>query len=151
MEREQAAGTGPHAAESATAGRRTGGLRQIVEAIVCLMLAVIVFRTFEVEGYMISTGSMAPSLWGYHKRVVCPTCRYPFAMGVAFDEDEDGPNARAVADGSGRPPAEPCVCPNCGQEGIDVSDVPRSQGDQLLVHKNAFAFHPPRRWETVVF
>ncbi|MEX1094525.1 MAG: signal peptidase I [Planctomycetales bacterium] len=136
------------------AASRPGGMRQLVEAVVCLVLAVIVFRTFEVEGYMISTGSMAPSLWGYHKRVVCPTCGYPFAMGVAFDEDESGLDAQDAGEegeAPGRSPAEPCVCPNCGQEAIDVAQVPRSQGDQLLVHKNAFRFHPPRRWETVVF
>ncbi|MEX0716650.1 MAG: signal peptidase I [Planctomycetaceae bacterium] len=139
------------AADQPGKGAGGGGARQLVEAAVCLVLAVIVFRTFEVEGYMISTGSMAPSLWGYHKRVVCPTCRYSFAMGIAFDDDDAAGDVRGVADGDATLPAEPCVCPNCGQESIDVADVPRSQGDQLLVHKNAYKFHPPRRWETVVF
>ena len=48
-----------------------GFLRQVIEALACLAVAVIVFRAFLLEGYIISTGSMAPSLLGYHKQVVC--------------------------------------------------------------------------------
>src|SRR5579859_7755741 len=69
-----------------------GGLRALGEAIICLYIAVILFRTFEVEGYIISTGSMAPSLLGFHKRVVCPSCGFTFALGIAVD------TAGAVAD-----------------------------------------------------
>ena len=39
-----------------------GGVRQLIDAAICLALAVILFRGFQVEGYMISTGSMAPTL-----------------------------------------------------------------------------------------
>ena len=53
--------------------------------MLCLYIAVILFRTFELEGYIISTGSMAPSLLGFHKRVVCPSCGYHFPFGIAVD------------------------------------------------------------------
>ena len=43
------------------------------------------------------------------------------------------------------------VCPNCGQTGIDVAEVPRNHGDQLLVNKQAFLYQSPRRWDVVVF
>ena len=49
------------------------GARAAIDGLACLALAVLMLRTFLVEGYMISTGSMAPALYGYHKRVVCPT------------------------------------------------------------------------------
>ena len=124
---------------------RTSGFRRLMDSLVCLALAVVVFRTFEVEGYMISTGSMAPSLLGFHKRVVCPTCAFEFAVGVAYDDEESGDDIDAVDDRGY------AVCPNCGQGPIDVAQVPRNQGDQLLVHKNAFQFYAPRRWEVVVF
>src|SRR5690606_29415928 len=42
-------------------------------------------------------------------------------------------------------------CPNCGQRGIEISGVPRNQGDQLLVSKHAFLLRAPRRWEVIVF
>ncbi|MGC1275566.1 MAG: signal peptidase I [Planctomycetaceae bacterium] len=122
------------------------GARAAIDGLACLAVAVLLLRSFLVEGYMISTGSMAPALYGYHKRVVCPTCGELFARGVAFD------GASAMADddellGGGRH----AVCPNCGQASIDVSSVPRNHGDQLLVLKNAFEFRDPRRWEVVVF
>ncbi|MCA9064805.1 MAG: signal peptidase I, partial [Planctomycetaceae bacterium] len=34
---------------------------------------------------------------------------------------------------------------------IDASQVPRNEGDQLLVHKQAYELRPPRRWEVIVF
>lgn len=119
-------------------------LRQIIDLIICLVITVSCARTFIVEGYMISTGSMAPSLLGYHKRVVCPLCQTPFELGVDFDE----------ADGFvSENPDDPThsTCPNCGEDEIDIRSVPKTQGDQLLVHKNVFSLRDPDRWEVVVF
>lgn len=125
-------------------------LRQFVEGLVCLAMAVVLFRAFHLEGYMISTGSMAPSLYGYHKRIVCPSCEYVFAHGVSFDDSVTAGSAKGDAELVSEP-RKTCACPNCGQHGIDVTNVPRNQGDQLLVHKHAYLFQPPRRWEVVVF
>jgi signal peptidase I len=125
---------------------RRGTLRALVESSVCLLLAVMLFRTFAAEGYMISTGSMAPHLLGYHKRVVCPSCKHAFPFGVAYDTDPRGITA-AETDAF----RSHAVCPNCGQAGINVADVPRNHGDQLLVFKPAYSFQKPRRWEVVVF
>lgn len=130
-----------------TKSARSGQLRHLFDLAVSLAIAVILFRSFEIEGYMISTGSMAPSLLGYHKRVVCPSCEYRFAYGVAFDESVQQVEASELV-GSGH---QFVTCPNCGQHRIDVSSVPRNQGDQLLVHKHAFAFQEPARWQVVVF
>ena len=124
---------------------RRGTFRALTEAFVSLFVAVLLFRTFAAEGYMISTGSMAPSLLGFHKRVVCPTCGITFPFGTAYDTDEDPEANVAVA---GRSTA---VCPNCGQPGIDVADVPRNHGDQLLVNKQAYTFGTPKRWDIIVF
>lgn len=116
----------------------TGVFRQVVESLACLAVAVIVFRAFLLEGYIISTGSMAPSLLGYHKQVVCPDCKYEFAFGVAFDRPTTASSQLAT-------------CPNCGQGAIDLTRVPRNDGDQLLVNKYAYLFGDPQRWEVVVF
>lgn len=114
-----------------------GMTRQVIEAFACLAVAVVLFRTFALEGYIISTGSMAPNLFGYHKRVVCPDCGFQFGYGVAFDREVTT--------------SQIARCPNCSQSQIDISDVPRNDGDQLLVFKNAYAFRDPKRWEVVVF
>jgi signal peptidase I len=131
--------------------RKGSGLRALVDAILCLYIAVIIFRTFELEGYIISTGSMAPSLLGFHKRVVCPSCGYPFAVGIAVNA------TGAAADTTGHEFARDARshrgevrCPNCGQDAIDIGSLPPNYGDQLLVQKNAYEFRRPRRWEVVV-
>lgn len=111
--------------------------RQVVESLLCLAIAVLLFRCYALEGYIISTGSMAPNLLGYHKRVECPDCGYRFPYGVAFDREVTTSSL--------------VRCPNCMQPAIDVSDVPRNDGDQLLVFKQAYDFRDPRRWEVVVF
>ena len=119
--------------------------------MLCLFIAVILFRTFELEGYIISTGSMAPTLLGFHKRIVCPSCGYPFAFGIAVDTSGTGTDVMASATsyraGSRRGSVR---CPNCGQDAIDAGRLPPNDGDQLLVQKNVYEIRPPRRWEIVV-
>lgn len=109
-----------------------GPIRQVIEFFACLLLLVTLCRGFLVEGYLIETGSMAPSLLGVHKRASCPTCDYSFAVD---DHQSHGP----------------AVCPNCGQEGVSVDQLIRNEGDQLLVERCAFDVRRPRRWEVVVF
>lgn len=132
-------------AASYTDPDRRGTFRALGEAFVSLFIAVLLFRTFAAEGYMISTGSMAPCLLGYHKRVVCPTCHITFPFGTAYDTDDD-PDADLPMATRLR-----AICPNCGQQGIDISDVPRNHGDQLLVNKQAYSYQPPSRWDIIVF
>ncbi|HID22487.1 MAG TPA: signal peptidase I, partial [Planctomycetaceae bacterium] len=126
--------------DNAATGNAEGqaiGVRHLMDFLVCLALWVVLVRGFGIEGYIISTGSMAPHLLGYHKRVVCPSCQMVFAVGIS----------------PGSMPGElrRATCPNCGQSRIDISEVPVNAGDQLLVHKNAYAFRRPRRWDMVVF
>lgn len=108
--------------------------RQVVEFFVCLAVAVILFKAFLVEGYVITTGSMAPTLLGFHKQVVCPSCRSEFAIGIS----------------NGQAPAR-AVCPNCDEAGIETDSLLANDGDQVLVFKSAFNFRWPRRWEVAVF
>ena len=124
---------------------RRGAVRSLVESFISLFVAVLLFRTFAAEGYMISTGSMAPCLLGFHKRVECPTCGETFPFGVAYDTDDES-KSEELARGRAR-----AICPNCGQRAIDLSEVPRNHGDQLLVNKQAYLYRSPQRWEIVVF
>lgn len=121
----------------AAMSRHESSLRYVVESLAALALAVLMVRSFAVEGYIISTGSMAPYLLGYHKQVVCPECRFPFAVGVPVEDGHDTTG--------------PVACLNCGQQRIDLGNVPRNEGDQLLVQKFAYLLRRPKRWEVVVF
>lgn len=136
-----------------------GGLRAFTEWLVLLALAVTLFRGFAVEGYMISTGSMAPSLLGYHARITCPSCGMTFAHGVAPPEkvaDASGiAEAASVAIAEAGPDVVPC--PNCSRQCTAGETETPTEGDQLLVHKDAFAWRKivqrggPRRWEIAIF
>lgn len=133
---------------------RSSLIRMLLESIVSLAIAVILFRTFQAEGYMISTGSMAPSLLGYHKQVVCPLCDYSFTYGVAYDEsvtehrfkDQNHSHGEALHQSG-----QYATCPNCSTHSIDLSNVPRNEGDQLLVFKHAYYLKGPQRWDVTVF
>jgi len=124
----------------------TAWLRNMMELAILFVIAVMMLRGFLLEGYLISTGSMAPGLRGFHKQLKCPSCQYEFAFGINFDESVDAP-----AEDETRLSEHYATCPNCGQVNINASPAPAAYGDQLLVHKGVFDFRRPRRWETVVF
>jgi signal peptidase I len=119
--------------------RRTASrLRWLVERLVLGAAAVIVWRTWYIEGLVIpcqvSSGSMAPCLLGPHRSVVCRDCRYRFDCG----SDRQPVAARAV-------------CPNCGYAGNDLGSLPDLAGDRVLIDKSVLRVRPPRRWEVVAF
>jgi len=133
---------------------RSSLLRMVLESIVSLAIAVILFRTFQAEGYMISTGSMAPSLLGYHKQVVCPRCEFSFTYGVAYDDSVSNNRFQAHNHSHGEAlhqAGQYATCPNCSTHSIDLTNVPRNEGDQLLVFKHAYYLKGPERWDVAVF
>jgi signal peptidase I len=109
-------------------------VRQTIEFLVVLCLCILTFRSFAAEAYIVPTGSMAPTLVGQHRAIVCTNCRFHFVLGA----DDQGR--------SGRP-----VCPNCGQYGGDSNEAEVAHGDRLLVQKFFFDLRAPRRWEVAVF
>jgi signal peptidase I len=116
-------------------GPREGIRRQTVEFLLLLGIGILLLRTFAAEAYVVPTGSMAPTLLGFHKELTCPNCRYPFVLGM----DDQGR--------IGRP-----ICPNCGkQDGMQDLAAVECNGDRLLVQKFLFDIRRPRRWEVAVF
>lgn len=122
------------------------GFRIVVEWLSFLALAVIIFRTFIAEGYMISTGSMAPTLLGFHRRIDCPSCNFTFVIG-----DSPRTNSSHAEHQDRNTTDQYVICPNCRETDIAFSDVPRNEGDQLLVLKNAYDWQLPKRWDVIVF
>jgi signal peptidase I len=125
----------------------------VAESLLMLAATVLIFRTFAAEGYLISTGSMAPTLLGYHKQVTCPTCSHQFAKGISVEEAEGSTSMASTASANGFDlhGATGTACPNCGRTGLTVDGLPKNEGDQLLVNKHAFALRSPHRWEVIVF
>src|SRR5262249_18434018 len=77
-------GVPPTARAAGDARRRTppppveskDALREGVETIVFVVVLVLLLKTFIAEAFVIPTGSMAPTLYGYQKDVTCPQCGY---------------------------------------------------------------------------
>lgn len=119
-------------------GRWARGVRGLIETVVWVLAIGLVVRTWCVQGlvvpFQVTSGSMAETLLGPHRRIVCPDCGFAFACG----SDQRLPGARAA-------------CPNCGHGDIKLDQWPELAGDRLMVDKASFRLRGPRRFEVVAF
>ena len=152
--------------------------RETVESIVVAFTLALLFRAFEAEAFVIPTGSMAPTLMGRHKDLVCESCGLDYRVGASAEEDDDSQRTRADLarlEAEGRDLARIAQlrrklggklvprgrCPNCGHVmpltvGGDTTlaydrRFPSFNGDRILVDKFAYDFAEPERWDVVVF
>ncbi len=118
--------------------------RETVESIVIAVILAFLFRAFVAEAFIIPTGSMAPTLMGKHKDVVCPKCEFPFRAGASSEDDEQSPRSVIAA-----------MCPQCRHTlQLDLFanlDHDSFSGDRILVSKFSYDMSPPKRWDVIVF
>lgn len=121
--------------------------RESVETIVFVVVLVLLLKLFVTEAFVIPTGSMATTLYGYQTIVTCKECGHEFPVN-SHDEVEPG------QDGEMRWLVGYC-CPNCRYVGeIDprAKDSPRPRtGDRVLVLKPLYHMTNPTRGDVVVF
>ena len=79
-------------------------MREIAETVVFVVVLVLLLKAFVAEAFVIPTGSMATTLLGYHKTVICPECGYRFDVNCSKEVDVQEPQ---------RVPVIGCTCPNC--------------------------------------
>ena len=128
-------------------------LRELVETIVFVVVLVLILKLFVVEAFVIPTGSMAETLFGYHKTVQCEQCGYEFP--VNSSEEEEGRKE------TGKVPVVGYHCPNCdfpgklklnelasGRDKYFRTELASDNGDRVLVHK---AMRIDHRGSVVVF
>jgi signal peptidase I len=106
-----------------------------VELVVGVLIAVLVEQTWLVDGLfaplVVSGGSMAETLLGCHRDVICDDCGHAMVCGSDADP----------------PPAE-AICVNCDHAN-DLADQPEIPGDRVLLDRAVFQVRTPRRWEVV--
>jgi signal peptidase I len=117
----------------------------IVETLQSLIVAFVLamtFRGFVAEGFVIPTGSMAPTLMGAHQLLHSEMTGYTWPVGL--DEQLRMPEMRVD-------PVDPMLGPNYFGGGIRPAQrMPRS-GDRILVLKTIYPFVEAKRWDVVVF
>jgi signal peptidase I len=103
--------------------------REIVETVVFVVVLVLLLKTFVAEAFVIPTGSMATTLYGYQKDVKCPECGFEFPVNCSGEAEEK------------RPPIQGAICPNCFYD-IDFRKEKMNPscntGDRVLVAKNLY-------------
>lgn len=124
---------------------RVAAQRETVEAFVVAFILALLFRAFLAEAFVIPTGSMAPTLMGAHKDVVCSQCGTSFQCGAS--RERNGAEASLVVVAG--------VCPNCRYvNGMDLANDKNHatfNGDRILVSKFTYALTDPDRWDVIVF
>jgi len=138
-------------ADEASPAQRSKNRRESIESFVVVFVAFLVF-SLEAEGFVIPTGSMAPTLMGRHKEIVCPECGDVYTVNADCEVDSSGSGAATgirVVWGT---------CQNC-RFTTRVDDAPSVSGDRIYTMKKDLALPllpqagrvGPGRWEVAVF
>ena len=98
--------------------------RESIESFVVVFLCFLIW-SLEAEGFVIPTGSMAPTLMGRHKEIACPECGYLYTVNadreIAPTANENNASRR-IRSGT---------CENCRFE-ASVVDAPELFGRSHL-------------------
>ena len=137
-------------AKSPQTNRISSG-RESVESFVFVFLFFLVLGV-EAEGFVIPTGSMAPTLMGRHKEVTCPDCGFVYAVNADRELND------AIPQRAGAKLVESGTCVNC-RFMAEIADEPNFQGDRIYVMKTPLdiPFLPALgqvtlgRWDIAVF
>ena len=128
-------GSKPQIAAPQDAGRET------LESIAFAFVLALLFRTFVAEAFVIPTGSMAPTLFGRNKEVVCTECKIGYEVGASEEVNEEGYLVLRIEDS---------ICPNCRHRN-KIKDLNAFKGDRILVNKFTYQMGQPERWDVIVF
>jgi len=167
MTKRKSLATKPHSPSVSTPGRAgqpdaaadaisrhlpsPAAIRETIESVVIAFVLAFLVRTFEAEAFVIPTGSMAPTLMGRHKDLVCPKCGCSYQVNAHDEVDTDGnlrrdPGVQIVAG----------TCPMCRytarlDDNPQHVSYPSYNGDRILVSKFAYQLADPQRWDVIVF
>jgi signal peptidase I len=144
-------GQKPATASGRTSPIRSKNGRESIESFVVVFVAFLVW-SLEAEGFVVPTGSMAPTLMGRHKEIVCPECGYRYTVNADREVEPSGAvlgAAQRIILGT---------CENCRYE-CPLADAPSFSGDRIYVMKDGLSLPfsmgagkvKLNRWDVAVF
>ena len=130
------------------APQMTSGIIDTIQSLIVAFVFAMAFRGFILEGFVIPTGSMAPTLMGAHVRLRSPVTGYEYAA----DSAELIMAAMSKMQGP-RPIFDPMITRQLPVQMIPNEELATESrmGDRVLVLKYLFPFTAPKRWDVVVF
>lgn len=140
----------PRSNEEALRAKRKNR-RESVESFVVVLIGFLIW-SFEAEGFVIPTGSMAPTLMGRHKEITCPECGFVYQVNADCEVESSGLGARTglrVTWGT---------CQNC-RFTAKIDAEPSFAGDRIYTVKAGTRIPlvpgagmvEPKRWDVTVF
>lgn len=120
-----------------------GNVIETIQSLIVAFVLAMTFRGFVTEGFVIPTGSMAPTLLGQHVLAHSDQTGITFPIGV----DQATSNFVHV----GESIADPMLGPAIRGPGSSQGDLRHRMGDRILVLKCLYPFEEPKRFDVVVF
>lgn len=126
-------------------------LRETVESIAFAIVLALLFRAFASETFVIPTGSMAPTLYGRHKMMVCEKSQFPYAIGASQEVNPNTGRIKPEKNGIKEPRVTVSVCSNSRYLSKKAYSNPVFKGDCILVNKFIYDISDPKRFDIAVF
>jgi len=118
----------------------------MLQSLIVAFVLAMTFRGFVVEGFVIPTGSMAPTLLGQHLRIHSEQTGWDFPVG--YDARLNNPRFGRISLGN---VVDPMLGPEYPLAGVSRQQARTRMGDRILVVKNLYRFFDPSRFDVIVF
>lgn len=128
--------------DSSSQSHADSGVVDTLQSLIVAFVLAMTFRGFVAEGFIIPTGSMAPTLMGQHALLHSSVTGYSFPAGFDPHSRPDVHNALDPMLGRNYRVGTPRVRPMTSRV---------RTGDRILVLKGLYAFASPKRFDVVVF
>jgi len=121
--------------------RHENSVVDTLQSLIVAFVLAMTFRGFVTEGFVIPTGSMAPTLLGQHKALRSPQTGWEFPAGIHPRQPD------STVDHA----ADPMLGPEFPGAGSADRYARTRMGDRILVLKSLYPFVSPSRFDVVVF
>lgn len=143
--------------QNANAAHKPVGIKETLTSLVIAFMLAFVFRGFVIEGFIIPTGSMAPTLLGKHVRFESPYNGYDWTTGPWDSVAVGNSTPLPVQGGQPRPGGAQNTPDLTPTDPMTMLDIPGEKGRRLAAGDRVFVLkylprvHRPERWDVVVF